>query len=112
MTETFSSPPTSEETTEFICGREYSAISWTPAPREEIPNRYVPGPYECRTCFGTGIIAYTENMAPDGEGYWPMTIYVDCPACLQRGLCPKCGQQTINDDWNCTACDYRGPLEG
>jgi hypothetical protein len=111
MTNTNSALPASEETTELIGGREVPAISWTPSSREVGPNHYEPGPYECRTCFGTGVITYTENMAPDGEGYWPMTIHDYCPVCLQRGLCPICGQATINDDWNCTACDYRGPLE-
>lgn len=71
---------------------------------------YRPGPNECGLCYGTGIIEWQENMAPDGEGYWPMAMHDYCPDCLAQGICPVCGRKTINDDWICTACSYRGPL--
>jgi hypothetical protein len=113
MTRTINSPNMAEEAVKRIPGEALYNTPREPGPsgRQVGEDAYQPGPNECGLCDGTGIIHWQENMAPDGEGYWPMAFYDYCPDCLALGLCPLCGQKTINDDWHCIACSYRGPME-
>lgn len=55
-------------------------------------------PKFCRDCGGYGAATFIENGAPHGCGFWPMEVQDDCPSCIGKGICPRCG--TLNyDDW-------------
>lgn len=69
-------------------------------------------PKYCRQCGATGVISYTENGAPHGEGFWPMPMTDVCPACVEDGRCPLCGedlpeeQYDTGEDFRCPACGW------
>lgn len=43
----------------------------------------------CYDCGGTGIVGYYEYGMFFGD---------DCPACIERGKCPRCGEPVLPDE--------------
>ena len=48
----------------------------------------------CKKCNGTGNVEYRENMGERNHAMYE-TFAKSCPYCLDKGLCPKCGQPMI-----------------
>lgn len=44
---------------------------------------------KCKVCDGTGWLTYPH---PDGEGGLNGAAGGPCPACVEDGFCPACGQ--------------------
>ena len=69
-------------------------------------------PNACQKCGGSGMIETTENGAPHGAGYWPMSVD-DCCSCLEDNRCPRCNGELDYD--NCVegigVCNYCGWTE-
>lgn len=72
-------------------------------------------PQHCPKCKGWGILEWTENQAPPGSSKYRRTTIREQCSCLERGICPRCGQQDvafteISDDTlcNCRACGWDG----
>lgn len=58
-------------------------------------------PKFCRKCLGAGVHEYQENRAPHGSGhYWPETMREPCEECECKGICPICGEETVDEDGN------------
>ena len=55
-------------------------------------------PKFCRKCLGVGYISYIENLAPHGAGYWPCEMQEPCEECECKGICPICGEETVDED--------------
>lgn len=64
-------------------------------------------PKFCRKCLGAGTISYIENLAPHGAGYWPCEMQDACEECEGKGLCPLCGEETVDDD-GVRSCSHTG----
>ena len=67
-------------------------------------------PNYCRTCDSWGVLQYEENLGPDGR-YWPYTFTDPCPDCSDKGICPRCGQDSglewVEDDGTpCPNCGW------
>lgn len=66
-------------------------------------------PNWCWTCRGLGTTTWTENGAPHGEGYWPMSMTDLCEDCTGQGLCPRCKKYN-GEDWDkdtpCARCGW------
>ena len=65
----------------------------------------------CKTCGGSGLITYQENQSPLGSGeYWPMTMTDECPDCIGKGKCPRCGYyndfENQDSPLKCTHCGW------
>ena len=64
----------------------------------------------CKMCDGTGAITSTINGAPHGAGYWPMDYEEPCPACVEKGLCPRCETRMKEVDdlgtYRCPKCGW------
>ena len=57
-------------------------------------------PGYCHTCGGNGITCYTYDPSPAGvclSSGW-MIDCDPCPDCLERGICPRCGEEAWGDD--------------
>lgn len=67
-------------------------------------------PHYCRACGGGGEDHWTENGAPHGAGFWPMPMSDYCEKCMGIGVCPRCGGETIHEDWDdkdaCSHCGW------
>lgn len=57
---------------------------------------------QCQNCKGTGQVGYNDDPSPSGVSLSPGTMVFTnpCPNCLEKGLCPGCGQ-TIGEHDNC-----------
>jgi len=60
-------------------------------------------PNYCRKCHGEGFTWYTYDPSPAGVSLSPgsMEDCDPCPDCIEKGLCPRCGQKVWDgiDDW-------------
>jgi len=56
-------------------------------------------PHHCHACQGEGGTTYYGEDQPE---------FVLCHECVERGLCPRCGRETINDDADepCRVCSW------
>lgn len=55
-------------------------------------------PHYCRLCDGTGGV----------ERYERDVGYIFCPCEeLDDGVCHRCGEQALDDDYECAACGHR-----
>ncbi len=69
----------------------------------------------CRTCCGAGNTCWTEDPSPAGISLSSGSlVFCDpCPDCLERGICPRCGQQVwdsndfTGDPVACPECGWR-----
>jgi len=67
---------------------------------------------ECTTCWRKGG---TLELDTDGDGVWAMLVirFDPCPDCLDKGLCPGCGNKTLNIieenivEQTCVICDWQ-----
>ena len=64
-------------------------------------------PKFCRECLGAGYLEYQENLAPHGMGPWFCTVKDACEECEGKGLCPVCGEETVDDDGK-RSCNHTG----
>lgn len=64
-------------------------------------------PKFCRKCLGVGYVEYQENLAPHGEGPWFCTTADPCEECEMKGLCPLCGEETVDEDGE-RSCGHAG----
>ena len=57
-------------------------------------------PRYCHTCKGEGALYYTYDPSPAGVSLAPgsMEDCDPCPDCVERGICPRCGEQVWDDD--------------
>jgi len=68
-------------------------------------------PNHCPHCEGWGGFASCYDPSPAGVGLSPgcMPDWDPCPKCLERGVCPRCGQETLVPDDEpeaCTSCGW------
>jgi len=62
-------------------------------------------PNYCRTCGGQGSHTYWENVAGDGGSH--MQMAESCPDCTEKGICPRCGKTSLNEECDsCTNCAW------
>ena len=62
-------------------------------------------PRYCRTCNGEGFIWYTYDPSPAGVSLAPgsMEDCDPCPDCVEKGICPRCGEQVWTEEaWDDT----------
>lgn len=69
----------------------------------------------CSCCGGTGWVD-CDTAVPYGDTWVTLADREPCPDCLDRGLCPRCGEAV---EWAgtlyaggyhpvCTECDWQG----
>lgn len=68
-------------------------------------------PRTCPTCGGTGGAVSAGCSVPYGMGSVNLPDEFDiCPDCIEEGICPRCGKQTMadqdSDAEHCTACGW------
>ena len=62
-------------------------------------------PKSCGKCGGWGGHKY-------GATYWEPEYFEECPACVEKGHCPRCGEslgieeKEYYDNLTCTACGW------
>lgn len=64
-------------------------------------------PNACENCCGGGVLEFTENGAPHGEGYWPMQMQEPC-SCIEDEKCPQCQSKlnwTNEETAKCPSCN-------
>ena len=62
-------------------------------------------PRYCRTCNGEGFTWYTYDPSPAGVSLAPgsMEDCDPCPDCVEKGICPRCGEQVWTEEaWDDT----------
>ncbi len=61
-------------------------------------------PFECPECHGTGEVSYYEDVCGDGGSQ--MQQWGPCPACVEKGRCPRCLHPMEDNEWGffCPAC--------
>ena len=70
-------------------------------------------PEHCTNCHASGVITWQEDPSPSGVGLSPgtMTFADPCPDCLEKGACPRCGNNNghgwcIGEMEPCPACGW------
>lgn len=53
-------------------------------------------PNYCKECNGKGGFI---SFSPDVH-FW------ECNKCIKQGLCPRCGEQALNDIQKCSSCEW------
>lgn len=82
------------------------------AAREEYTGKW---PNFCKKCRGWGGFASTYDPSPAGVSLSPGFMYdFDvCPACVEEGICPRCGEQSLDEEGNvCSSCGWTSDDEG
>lgn len=76
-------------------------------------------PKYCTHCDGTGMLTYEDDPSPAGVGLSPgtMTFEDPCPECVEKGICPRCGNMAWPDDdveWPqpCKFCNWEEGVPG
>lgn len=60
-------------------------------------------PEHCKTCYGWGTVGHGTPATQWEPGEPPAT----CSDCVEKGICPRCGKPTLNEDCDsCTSCDW------
>jgi hypothetical protein len=69
----------------------------------------------CDRCGGTGWIT-VYDWVPYGDTNVRMETAEDCPECLGRGICPRCGEEmdyeVVDQSAECDRCGYKLFKEG
>lgn len=66
-------------------------------------------PNYCRECNGLGGHLDTYDPSPSGVALSPgyMTDFATCNACIEEGMCPRCGEQISDRDTEpCPNCGW------
>ena len=65
-------------------------------------------PNHCRKCHGEGFTWYTYDPSPAGVALSPgyLEDYDPCPDCVEKGICPRCGEQV----WTAESWDSGDPV--
>ena len=72
-------------------------------------------PSYCRKCDGQGGHGYYYDPSPAGVSLssGQMFDYDPCPECVEKGICPRCGNQVWTEDdfgsdlVTCSACGWK-----
>lgn len=51
----------------------------------------------CFRCHGEGAI-HTTDSVPYGDTWVAMPVSEECPACVERGVCPQCGAELVTEE--------------
>lgn len=66
-------------------------------------------PNSCPTCRGTGGHVSWFDPSPSGVslGYGLMMDFEPCADCVEKGICPLCGEESLDEDGgHCLKCGW------
>lgn len=75
---------------------------------EAVKKFEVEHPNYCRHCGGWGYHSYPYDPSPAGVSLAPGVMYDadPCSYCVEKGICPQCGDTTNEDGDKCEHCGW------